>query len=40
MHDSNVDVMKVGGKDGEAEGGQQIKEEERDFFRRELDNMG
>jgi hypothetical protein len=31
--------MKVGGKDGEAEGGQQI-EEERDFFQRELDNMG
>ena len=32
--------MKVGGKDGEAEGGQQIEEEERDFFQRELDNMG
>jgi len=32
--------MEVGGKDGEAEGGQQIEEEERDFFQRELDNMG
>jgi hypothetical protein len=31
--------MKVGGKDGEAEGGQQI-EEERDFLQCELDNMG
>jgi hypothetical protein len=34
------DVMKAGGKDGEAEGDQQIEEEERYFFQRELGNMG
>ena len=34
------DVMKIRGKDGEMEGGQEIEEEERDFFQHELDNMG
>jgi hypothetical protein len=34
------DVMKIRGKNGELEGGQEIEEEERDFFQHELDNMG
>ena len=34
------DVMKTRGKDGHVEGGQEIEEEERDFFQHELDNMG
>ena len=35
-----ADVMKLGGEAGEEDGGQEIVEEERDFFQRELDNMG
>jgi hypothetical protein len=34
------DVMKIRGKDGKVEGGQEIEEEERDFFQHELDDMG
>ena len=34
------DVMKMGRRKDEPEGGQEIEDEERDFFQRELDNMG
>jgi hypothetical protein len=34
------DVMKIRGKEGGEEGGQEIEDDERDFFQRELDNMG
>ena len=35
-----ADVMRVTEREGEEEGGQEIEEEERDFFQRELDAMG
>lgn len=34
------DVMKLRHKDSEEEGGQEIEDDERDFFQRELDQMG
>jgi hypothetical protein len=34
------DVMKIQDKEGGEEGGQEIEDDERDFFQRELDNMG